>query len=138
MGFLTVISETGFFHSAVLMEWDGYPGEQYWFGFKPTVNKAPVCSGYIDNSNRKSFVNHYIRFQIGDKLLDYAYDEMLNKYSEAVYAVGVKDCVSLSADVAWWCGLKVTYVNMTPFGLVVFIKLHNKGELAYDTRPLPF
>ena len=56
----------------------------------------------------------------------------------ATYAVGVKDCVSLSADVAWWSGLKVTHVNMTPFGLVVFLKLHNSGEIAYDTQPLPF
>src|SRR3954462_5154100 len=125
MGYLTVMSETGFFHSAVLIEWDSYPGQQYWYGFKPNVNKAPVWSGHIDKSDRKKFINHYIRYQVSDGLLDYAYFQMWIKYGSATYAVGVKDCVSLSADVAWWSGLKVTYVNMTPFGLVVFLKLHN-------------
>src|SRR5262245_34366652 len=81
MGFLTVISETGFFHTAVLMEWESYPGEKYWYGFKPKKNKAPVWGGYIDETNRRPYVNHYIQFQIPDSKLDHAYFKMYEKYS---------------------------------------------------------
>ncbi len=136
MGYLTVISETGFFHSAVMLQRDNST-EQKWFGFKPTKSKMPIWSGHVDISDRTDFVNHYVRFQVADSDLDDVETMIDQKYAGTSYVVGVRDCVSLSADAAWECHLKVTIANMTPFGLVVWLA-RNNGYSDYDTRPLPW
>jgi len=136
MGCLTVISETGFFHSAVMLQREDN-AELRWFGFKPTKSKMPVWSGHLDLTDRTDFVNHYVRFQVADSDLDDVETMLDRKYARATYIVGIRDCVSLSADAAWECHLNVTIANMTPFGLVVWLA-RNNAHLEYDTRPLPW
>lgn len=136
MGFLTVISETGMFHSAVLLQRDaGDDGR--WYGFKPNVNKMPMWSGHVDRSDRTDFVNHYARFAVENPLLDDAERVIDETYARGFYAIGVKDCVSLSADVAEACGLSVAIANFTPYGLLIYLKVNN-AYTAFDTRPFPW
>jgi hypothetical protein len=48
------------------------------------------------------------------------------KYSTGPYVVGVRDCVSFSADLVRACHLNVPAVNMTPYGLILILAVWNQ------------
>ena len=52
MGHLTVISETGMFHSATFFEIES-PRRREWRGFHPQSHHSPMGAGEIDYSNRE-------------------------------------------------------------------------------------
>ena len=133
MGFLSVTSEMGMFHSACLFETSG---RQQWRGYHPSTHRSPVALAEIDRSNRDALVNHYIRFSIDDKVLDAALTGAERMYEGTEYILGVRDCVSFSADVVRMCGLAVPRVNMTPFGLVQILRVNDYTEL--DIKPYPW
>lgn len=135
MPHLVIISETGFLHSACLLDYS--PARREWYGFHPKRSRRPAGLGEVDRTDRTRFINHYIRFQVSAGLLDDAASMIQSKYEGATYVVGVKDCVSLSADVAYECGLRVPYVNFTPYGLVKILQLYNTPTHV-DVRPLPW
>lgn len=91
-------------------------------------------SGEVDRTDRTSFINHYIRFRMGPASLDASARMIDKKYAGATYALGVKDCVSLSADVARVCGLTLPELNFTPYGLIQILRVYN-GYTEYDARP---
>jgi hypothetical protein len=117
MGYLTVISETGFPHSVCRFE---YYRKTEWCGFKPTVPKAPVFKGYVDRSDRTRYIEHLVKFEINDFILERVIKEILKKYEGLTYCVGTgPDCVNLSVDAAKWSGLKTPPPpNMIPGNLV--------------------
>lgn len=130
---LVVISETGMFHSACLFDYGRDKRE--WYGFHPRSKGRPAGQGEIDRTDRRSFVNHYISFDVSEASLNAAVRRIETKYGSATYVLGVKDCVSLSADVAHECGLRVPYWNVTPYGLVQILRLYNEYT-AYDEFPV--
>ena len=135
MPHLVIISETGFPHSACLLDYSAARRE--WYGFHPKRSRSPAGAGEVDRSDRTAFINHYIRFQVSVARLDDAVAKIRSKYEGGTYAVGVKDCVSLSADVAYECGLRVPYVNFTPYGLIKILQLYN-SPTEVDVQPLPW
>ncbi len=136
MGHLTVISETGMFHSATLFEIDSQHRKE-WRGFHPQTHHAPAGGGEIDRSNREAFINHYARFEVPDEALLLALQKAEQSWGSAFYTIGVQDCVSMSADIARWCGLSVPLVNMTPYGLLWALTTYNKCT-HHDVWPLPW
>jgi hypothetical protein len=136
MGFLTVASEVGMFHSACLFEF-GNTGRQEWRGFHPAQHRKPVGQGEIDRSNREPYINHYIRFSVTDDVLLVSMIRVEQAYASAEYILGVRDCVSFSADVVRQCRLTAPQVNMTPYGLITILRVYNK-YLELDTLPYPW
>ncbi|WP_185563269.1 hypothetical protein [Nostoc sp. 2RC] len=103
MGYLTVISETGFPHSACLFE---YWGERHWRGFKPKIPKTPFGAGYVDISDRSGWIKHLVKFEIPDDILFRVRQDIEAKYKKQVYRVALgPDCINLSVDAASWCRL---------------------------------
>lgn len=135
MAHLVIISETGMFHSACLFDYGRDKRE--WYGFHPKKKGRPAGEGEVDRTDRTSFINHYVRFEVSESLLNAAVRRVESTYGSATYVLGVKDCVSLSADVAHECGLRVPYWNVTPYGLVQILRLYN-GYAEYDKFPLPW
>ncbi|MBP0027204.1 hypothetical protein [Roseofilum sp. Guam] len=117
MGYLTVISETGFPHSACLFE---YNGKAEWYGFKPKVPKAPRGAGYVDRTDRSPHIKDSVKFAIADAKLAQVIAQLLTKYEGLTYSVGTgPDCVNFSVDAAQWCGLKTPpRPNLFPGNLV--------------------
>ncbi|MDJ1171320.1 hypothetical protein PMG71_17970 [Roseofilum sp. BLCC_M154] len=117
MGYLTVISETGFPHSVCLFE---YHHQSEWYAFKPKIPKFPLCPGYIDRSNRTPYIKHLVKFEIPDSHLEQTIPQILSKYRKLTYCIGKgPDCVTLSVDVAQWCGLTLPQPpNLIPGHLV--------------------
>ncbi len=122
MAQLTIITETGMFHSACRCTWGQTAG---WWGFKPRTHRAPAGPGMVDTSDRSAFVNHLISFQLDDTVLRKAIDKVAADYAAATYVLGVKDCVSFSADVARQAGLSVPAVNLTPYGFIGVLAVWN-------------
>lgn len=103
MGYLTVISETGFPHSVC---WFEYNHKSEWYAFKPKIPKFPLCPGYIDRSDRTRYIKHLVKFEISDSDLEQTINQIFSKYQRLIYCIGKgPDCVTLSVDVAQWCGL---------------------------------
>lgn len=137
MGYLTVITETGMFHSACLFEIGG-GGRQDWRGFHPARHRVPAGRGEIDTTNRQAYINHYSRFQVDDGRLQRALMAADTGWDHAFYALGIQDCVSFSSDVARACGLNVPPPPiMTPYGLLVSLRLLNKATHS-DDSPYPW
>jgi hypothetical protein len=132
---LVIISETGMFHSACLFEYG--PDKREWYGFHPRSKGRPAGAGEVDRSDRTSFINHYVRFRVSDQAIGAAVRRIESNYGSATYVLGVKDCVSLTGDVAHACGLRVPYWNVTPYGLVQILRLYN-DYTEYDRFPLPW
>lgn len=135
MAKLVIISETGMFHSACLFDYG--PKRREWFGFHPKAHRTPAGKGELDISDRTTFINHYIRFEVSSEMLDASVRMIRRKYANATYALGVKDCVSLSADVASVCGLMLPAVNFTPYGLIQILRVYN-SYVDMDKFPVPW
>lgn len=128
MGYLTVISETGFPHSACRFD---YSGRSEWYGFKPKTPKTPVCRGYVDRSDRSPYIKHLATFEIADAVLEQVIQKILGKYEGLTYRVGRgPDCINLSMDAAQWSGLKTPPPpNLSPRNLVANLARLNPNLL---------
>lgn len=126
MADLIFISETGMFHSAVQIK-IGFASQ--WYGFKPKKHRSPKGPGMVDTSDRSSFINHSVTFDIGDTVLMSAIASTASEYQNKEYFLGVCDCVSFSADVARQCNLRVPAVNLTPYGLIQALSRLNKFKV---------
>jgi hypothetical protein len=123
MAQLTIITETGMFHSACRCTW-GQPSG--WWGFKPRTHRAPMGPGLVDTSDRTASIKHLISFQVDDGRLRTAIDKVAADYATATYILTVRDCVSFSADVARAAGLSVPAVNITPYGFIAILAVWNQ------------
>jgi hypothetical protein len=124
MAQIKFITETGMFHVACRCE---IKGRVEWYGFKPKKSMEPVWPGYVDTSDRTALINHWVTFGVADSVLQSAVTSARAQYTGAIYALGVKDCVSFAADVARKIGLRVPLVNMTPYGFIKILEVHNKA-----------
>jgi len=121
--YLMVISETGVPHSACLFR---YPNDvEKWFGFKPIAHLSPFGPGFVDTASRLPYLNHSITFEASERDLISCEAMIGAKYGTATYQLGVLDCVSLSADVARICQLRVANANFTPFGFISYLREYN-------------
>ena len=125
-----IITETGMFHSAARVT---IKGQTTWYGFKPTAHLAPDWAGHVDTSNRTKDIKAWASWDIDDALLQAAVDKETKAYGRAPYAVGVKDCVSFTADFCRDCKMKVTTFNMTPYGFLQYLKAHNTPKASGET-----
>ena len=121
MAELAIISETGMFHSACRCT---YGPVVEWYGFSPAQSRTAVGAGSVKTDSRTAFINHLIAFDVPDMTLRAAITAACEKYKDATYALGVRDCVSFSADVARGVGLGVPLVNMTPYGLIQILSVN--------------
>lgn len=152
MGYLTVTSETGFFHAVCLLEIGQHT--QAWYGFKPKQHRSPYGPGHIDTSNREENINHYARFEVKDVTLKAAIKKIVEgKYKNTEYVGSVVDCVTFAADMAGACGLKLPYIPyayvlpgllsfvvaraLLPGELVAKLALFNR-YVALDKKPYPW
>ena len=122
MADLTIITETGMFHSAARCT---YVDKVEWYGFKPKSHRSPVGAGMVDRSDRRAMINHIISFDIDDPTLRNAITSVVAKYDDKTYALGVCDCVSFTADLARGVGLKVPALNFTPYGFLQILAVWN-------------
>jgi hypothetical protein len=105
MGYLTIISETGFPHSACLFE---YAEIKTWCGFKPKIPKFPAFWGYVDRSNRQKYTKQSIRFEVSDRTLQEAIIKLEEKYSDRWFAIWLgTNCIDFAIDAAKLCKLQV-------------------------------
>jgi hypothetical protein len=124
MAQIKFITETGMFHAACRCE---IKGKVDWYGFKPIKSMEALYPGYVDKSDRTAHINHWVTFGVDDAVLQNGVNAVRSKYTGAIYAVGVKDCVSFVADVARKIGLRVEHVNMTPYGFIKSLESLNKA-----------
>ena len=122
MAQLTIITETGMFHSACRCSWGGAVS---WYGFKPIAHRSPVGMGFVDVSDRSAQMNYNIAFTIDDTALSLAVEKVKRGYTEKEYILAVRDCVSFSADVAREVGLRVPPLNFTPYGFIKILAVWN-------------
>lgn len=126
MGYLTVISETGFPHSACLFE---YEKLQQWVGFKPRLPKAPAFWGYVDRSDRSIYVKKFAKFQIEDQVIIATLSALDAKYTNHWFAILIgTDCTDFTAEAAQLCNLKIpSKLSIFPCNLVIdLINLNNR------------
>lgn len=131
MGQLTVISVTGAIpHSACSFDYSEAKSEDGWLGFAPAKHRSPGwptgTPGKVFTDSESHRINHGILFDIPDAQLLRAHKSVSEHYQGKSYILGVRDCVSLSAEVARQCGLGVPLVNMTPYGLIQILAVWNK------------
>lgn len=122
MAQLTIISETGMFHSACCCQFSAVTA---WAGFKPKAHRAPAGAGIVDTSDRSAFMNHQITFDVDEGRLRTALTATTKQYTGSTYVLAMHDCVSFSADLARRVGLAVPLVNMTPWGFLETLGIWN-------------
>jgi hypothetical protein len=127
MGQLWIISVTGAVpHSACFFDYESEPAKNGWLGFAPAAHRRPVSSGKVYTDDETYRLNHGIIFDVVDTVLAEAARKAKEQYSSGPYILGVRDCVSFSADVARYCNLGVPLINMTPYGLIQILAVWNK------------
>jgi hypothetical protein len=123
MARLAIVTETGMFHAACRCNW---LNRIEWYGFKPRAHRAPAGPGYVDRSDRSTFIYHSIVFEVPDARLAAGSISTARKYDGTFYAVSIHDCVSFAADFARSVGLNVPPVNITPFGFIEVLGIWNR------------
>ena len=122
MAELMFTSETGMFHSACRAT---FGASVQWYGFKPREHRSPKGPGMVDKSDRSAFINHSLKFEISDAILQGAVARVAAGYANKTYIVTVCDCVSFTADVARQCHMRVPAVNISPYGFLQTLALWN-------------
>jgi hypothetical protein len=125
LGYLTVISETGFPHSACFFE---YAEKQQWAGFKPRLPKAPAFWGYVDRSDRSIYIKKFAKFQVEDQVIIATLSALDTKYTNHWFTILVgTDCTDFTAEAAQRCNLEVpSKLSIFPCNLVIdLITLNN-------------
>lgn len=128
MGQLWIISVTGAVpHCACHFDYTDIKYKDSWLGFMPSKRRRPYTShGTPDTESEAHRINHGIIFEVADTVMAKAAKQVGEQYSSGPYILGVRDCVSLAADVACRCGLGVPAINMTPFGLIQILAVWNQ------------
>lgn len=127
MGKLQIISVTGSMpHSACFFDYADITYRDGWRGFAPAAHRTPIGAGRVYDTDESGRINHQITFEVPDTTLLNACNSVTAKFANARYILGVRDCVSFSADVASACGLGVPLINMTPYGLIRILQAHNQ------------
>lgn len=138
--YVTFISETGFPHAAVFMEFSS--GRRKWVGFNVQSGK-----GFVQTIGRTSKINHYARFRTSDTRLREAEAMIARKWEKSTYLATVRDCVSFAYDVAEACGLHTPRIvtpvgewrGESPYGVVRDLAAFNSGQLTHeDEEPYPW
>ena len=105
MGYLTIISETGFPHAACLFE---YAEVKTWCGFKPKIPKFPAFWGYVDRSDRAIYIKKSICFEIPDRTLQKAIAILEEKYTNRWFSIWLGiNCIDFAIEAAQLCELRV-------------------------------
>ena len=130
MGELTIITETGMFHSAARAT---IKGRTTWYGFKPKTHSSPVGAGFVDNSDRTKDIKYWASWDIDDVVLQAAVDKESKAYATSVYIVTVQDCVSFTANVCRDCKMYVPDMNVTPYGFLQLLKFWNTPKASGQT-----
>jgi hypothetical protein len=127
MGRLTVMSVTGAVpHSACQLEYDGPRYSDGWLGFGPSKHRSPATSiGKVFHDDESYRMNHGITIEVNDTILYKAGQKAEKMYTTGPYAVGIRDCVSFSADLVRACHLNVPAINFTPYGLILILAVWN-------------
>lgn len=130
MGLLSVISVTGAVpHSACKLVFDDLKYKDDWLGFGPSAHRSPATKvGTVFHDDETYRINHGITIKVTDTVLSKAGEKTARRYATGPYIVGVRDCVSFSADLIRACELNVPLVNMTPYGLILILAVWNKYE----------
>jgi hypothetical protein len=118
LGYLTVISETGFPHSACLFEY----GETIrWAGFKPRIPKLPAYWGYVDQSDRRIYIKKFAKFQVEDSAIITTLSTLEAKYTNLWYLVAIgTDCIDFTAEASQLCSLQIpSKLSIFPCNLVI-------------------
>lgn len=130
MASVMFISETGFPHSACRV------GMDRWYGFKPAIPKTPLSKGVVDRSSRSAHVKTFVTLRVSDEAVERAVERTLADYKGDWYCLGVKDCVSFTADLAEAMGLQIPpRPNFLPEELVVKLRRLNFGLLLESNGP---
>jgi hypothetical protein len=127
MAELTIITETGMFHSACRCT---YGNTVEWYGFAPVRKGSPLGPGAVHRDARDKLIKHSISFDFSESFLRNAINTAVQKYATKTYIVSVVDCVSFSADVARNVGLAVPLVNITPYGLIQILRVNSYTKLT--------
>jgi hypothetical protein len=124
------ISETGFPHSACQVDGDR------WYGYKPSIPKSPLAKGIVDRSSRALHVKTFVTLTVADDAIEAALAKILRDYRGDWYCVGVKDCVTFTADLAEAMGLIIPpRPNFLPEAFVANLRKLNFGRLVDATGP---
>jgi len=142
--------QTGFPHVACLFEYAGEGGSKRrrleWFGFGPGAG-----GGFLDDSDRTSWIDDYIRFPTTNKALDQARRMMFTDYGpyggqrqEGIryrrnYVYPFTDCISLGYDVARICGFPVAPgALVAPTQLIWRLRDNYDNYTHYNELPYPW
>jgi hypothetical protein len=129
MGQLWIISVKGAVpHSACYFDYAAENDKDGWLGFGPEAHRRPASAGKVYTDDETYRLNHGIIIEVEDTVLAQAAEKARKQYSSGPYVLGVRDCVSFSADVARYCNLNVPLINMTPYGLIQILAVWNKYE----------
>jgi len=130
MGRVMFISETGFPHSACQVD-----GEA-WYGYKPSIPKSPLAPGVVDRSPRTFHVKTFVTLEVADDAIGAAVARVIASYKGDWYCVGVKDCVTFTADLAEAMGLTIPpRPNFLPEAFVTNLRRLNFGRLVDGSGP---
>ena len=124
MAKVMIATTTGVPHSASFIDYKDIKYRDKWISFEPgshfTNGKVVEWSFEVENA---------ITFDIPDTIVAAAEKKVVEQYTDSTYFIGVRDCVSFSADFASYCGLTTTCVNYTPYGFILALSLYNKYEV---------
>ena len=124
MAKVMIVATTGVPHSASYIQYDSIKYRDKWISFEPgshfTNGRVVEWSFQIENA---------ITFDIPDTVVNLAEKQVVQEYTGSTYFIGVRDCVSFSADFASYCGLVTTYFNYTPYGFILGLSYYNQYEV---------
>lgn len=150
MGYLTVISETGIFHSACKLEFSDNPRTE-WLGWQPyweepekERNKQSVdmardmnllegapetFRGRIDPVSRETLTNHWVKLKVSDRDLKIGRSRAIGEFRDKPFT-GWHNCVDFSRALAVGCGLEVGSVILLPYDLLVMLDRYNEDAVV--------
>lgn len=124
MAKVMIVATTGVPHSASFIDYKDIKYQDKWISFEPgshfTNGKVVEWSFEVENA---------ITFDIPDTRVYEAAKKVVEQYTDSTYFIGVRDCVSFSADFASYCGLMTTSANFTPYGFILALSYYNKYEV---------
>jgi hypothetical protein len=124
MAKVMIVATTGVPHSAVFIDYKDIKYRDKWISFEPgshfTNGRVVEWSFEVENA---------ITFDIPDTVVARAEKNVVADYADSFYFIGVRDCVSFSADFARYCNLMTTTANMTPYGFILGLSYYNDYEV---------
>jgi hypothetical protein len=124
MAKVMIVSTTGVPHSATFIDYKDLKYADRWISFEPGSH---FTNGQVVDWSFE--VENAITFDIPDTTVYQAEKQVREQYTGSTYFIGVRDCVSFSADFASYCGLMTTSANFTPYGFLLALSYYNKYEI---------